>query len=701
MSAKMRMELFVGAIVVSVVCFAAGSESLEGKIKTYEVNRLVSSFSEVEDLSTPESAYATLNRLSASGDRDFWARLSVDRLARRMSTGQDRRQVSEDRRREFLESQILEVRIVQSQLAVVWAKVPHPWKQIIDARYLELENHIWRNAGNDVFGSLDQANAKFMKMCGRHVGLPKVEPVSDPEQVLDPYVQYLEEKAEDPKTLVLRALNTHQITIMGEVHHRPRYWAFNSALISDPAFAENVGTLYMELPMHNQDKTDAFLAGSTCDRSLVIDILRDMLWMGWPDQGMLKFFEAVWYKNQALPENQRLRIVLVDMARPWSKIKEREDWRQYDCDRDKLMADNIKEDRKAHSNDMRHGLFLVGVGHTALGARYYGGVPDETAGWHLVQALGREQIYAITQHQCVMTNMGRVDGRLCLGLFDSAFAQLNGNATAFGLAEGPFGQQRYDASPDADIRSTYADGFDAYLYLGPLETESFSPLIRGFYTDAFVQELERRHRIMYGKSWSEAYGQDRADAEHFEAWMSKTWGQPRKWTHRLGPLNAWHHGDGWEKALAESKAQEVFASPEQITEAARHLFTGVQEGDYERHASGANWRHFLSDDVDYQVYTNFPAWVRWVCATFSKDPIKTVNLSDVTRGDDGLPSLNYTVTLTSARVLKGTLAFEYLPREGRWTGKRGLDWHIQYPDELPAQTGKSEQTAKQKKPDNL
>jgi hypothetical protein len=198
-----------------------------------------------------------------------------------------------------------------------------------------------------------------------------------------------------------------------------------------------------------------------------------------------------------------------------------------------------------------------------------------------------------------------------------------------------------------------------------------------------VQELERRFCIMNGKTWSEAYGQDAADAEHFIAWMSNGWGQPRKWTGQLGPLNAWHFGDDWEKTVARTKTQEVFSSPEQITESARHLLKAIQEGDYKSHASGRHWQQFLPDDADYQVYTNFPAWVRWVCATFSKDPIEHVKLGNVVKGEDGLPSIDYTIILASARVLKGALAFEYLPREGRWMGKQGIDWHIQFPDELP------------------
>lgn len=683
METRMRVVSLGRACVVLLagVCFAAGA--IEDHVERYEVNRLVNSFPETEDMSTPEAAYATLNRLSASGDQDFWARLSVERLAKRMPTGRGKRKVSDKAIKESLEARIMEVRIFQGRFAVVWAKVPHAWRRIIDARYLEMENKTWRNAGNDVFGDLDKAGERFIKMCGRRVTKPRREPVSNPAKLLDVHVQYLKAQARDPKTFVLDALRDHEITILGEIHHRPRYWAFSRGLVSDPAFSDHAGTIYMELPMHNQAKADAFLAGSTCERSLVIDILRDMLWMGWPDQGMLEFFEAVWHRNLSLPEDKKLRIVLVDMARPWEKIKERQDWRQYDCDRDTLMADNILQDRLGHEQDQRNGLFLVGVGHTALDSHYYGAVPDRTAGWHLAQALGREQVFAVMQHRCVMSNHGRVDGRVCLGLFESAFAEVDNRAMAFALKDSPFGRHRYDADPDRDIHNRYADGFDGYLYLGPLETEIFSPLIEGFYTDAFVEELERRYRIMYGKSWSQAYHQAKADAERFVQWMSRSWGQPRTWTDQLGPLNAWHYGDQWKTLVAEAETQEIFASPGQVTDAARRLFRAVQEANYRRHASGADWRCFLPQDVDYQVYTNFPAWVKWVCATFSKDPIQEVKLGDVIKGEDGLPVIDYTVTLASARVLKGTLVFEYLPREGRWMGKRGIDWHIQFPDEHP------------------
>ena len=55
---------------------------------------------------------------------------------------------------------------------------------------------------------------------------------------------------------------------------------------------------------------------------------------------MLDFFRTVWEINQKC-RTQRLRIMIVDMARPWKEIKQREDWRKYDVDSDQFMAENI------------------------------------------------------------------------------------------------------------------------------------------------------------------------------------------------------------------------------------------------------------------------------------------------------------------------------------------------------------------------
>lgn len=664
---------------------ASESEHESSLLRVYEVNKKVCDFPDREDFSTPEAAYATINQLYASGDQGFWRRVSAKELAQRMSVKKGKRKLSKTKVHESMNTEILEVRVFDGKFAYVLAKLPYEWKTVIDCRSFELEGGRWLNAGNDVFGSMEKARRKFDIMCGYRVKKPTRQKVEDPEEYLRPYVEFLKINGKDPHEFVLEALREYKVVIIGETHHRPRYWAFNSSLVAHPDFAKQVGTIYMELPSNDQALIDKFLAGDECDTKLVIKMLRHMLWMGWPDKPMLDFFVAVWKANQNLKPEQRMRIVLVDMERPWEKIQSRDDWRQYDVDRDKYMAENIVRDIQSHPEEKRNTLFIVGVGHTSLNFAFYGGHPLRTAGWHLREKVGEDKVYAITQHRCVMTNMGRVDGRLCLGLFDSAFAKLDNRPMAFTLEQGPFGEQAYDGQPDVPVWSKYREGFNAYLYLGPLKDEIFSPLIQGFYTDEFVKELDRRYRMMFGRGWEEQYRRDKMDAETFIQWMSGkggSWGNPRKWRNKLGPINAWKYGDEWQEEMRKEKHKYAMKHPEEIEQAAAKLFEAIRNADYERHRGGSYWQQFPGGDVEYQVHHHADSWVKWICKNFAADPIESLEVGKMFEGEGGRPAVDYTVTLQSGRVLKGVLPFEYLPRQQVWMGVHGIDWHLQYPEEM-------------------
>ena len=173
----------------------------------------------------------------------------------------------------------------------------------------------------------------------------------------------------------------------------------------------------------------------------------------------------------------------------------------------------------------------------------------KSAGWHLREKLGEAEVFAVFPHGPVMTNNGQVSGRIALGLFETAFAALGNKPMAFPLDRGPFGEQIFDADPERLTADPYGKGYQAYLYLGTLEDEVFSPLIPGFYTDEFVQELDRRARLD-GKGLLEAGIVNQLDGTSFAAWMGRSWGQPRDWSiARLGPLEAWQYGSHWEDAM--------------------------------------------------------------------------------------------------------------------------------------------------------
>lgn len=684
--------LALGLYAVSARLVGSASATSNSDIRVYQVDRKVCDFPPGDDFSTPETAYAAANRAQADGDQDVWRRISVKELADILPPAAGlRRYVSPEDQQKCLNTRIVEVRIFRETHAVVIAKAPSAgiWPHY-EIRNFVFEDGKWRNRGQSGASTLGRARAAFAQRCEYvEQQTPPHLPPADPRAHLQTFVQFLTDKGEEPQSFVMRALAHYKVVIIGEVHHRPRYWAFNSSLVTDPNFPKRVGAIYLELPSNDQHLVDQFLASSKCDTAPVLEMLRDNLWTGWPDQAMLDFFTTVWMVNRDLTPQQRLRIVLVDMQRPWSKIENRQDWSQYEVDRDQLMAKNIVRDVQQDPNEQRNGLFIVGVGHAPLNAKFLVGWPILTAGWYLRQQLGAENVYAIFQHRPVMTNAGRVDGRLCLGLFESAFAALGNKPVAFPLDTGPFGKEPYDADPDRPVGSTYADGFSAYLYLGPLETETFSPLIAGFYTPAFVKELDRRHRIMFDKSWAESYGREEMTAETFIDWMGDSWGKPRKdWRPEvLGPLDAWRQGGRrWKEP---DKAKKLIASrpdPQEVLAAARELFGRIQNADYDRFVDEAGSRRmkfsaFPTADL-YTVQGDYGGFVQWVCTHFRDNPIVSVELGEVFT-DTGpvaqqwyCPAVPYTIVLKDGTTLKGNLPFVYNERAKRWRGVGGLDWHL-------------------------
>ncbi len=642
-------------------------------VKVYTVNRKVSDFPEQEDMSTPEAAYATLNRLSASGDQAFWRRLSVPRKAEGIQNQSGKREVSASERAKFLGAEIFEVHVWDDKSAVVIARMPKDW----DLRWLSCVNGKWLNDGNDGEPSLEGARARIPRVRA----YKQVErlrdsrpPVADAEKHLRPFVEFLKREATDPQEFLLKALEKHRLVILGEVHNRQRYWAFNAALVRSPTFARHVGAIYLELPCNDQSLVDQFLAAPKYDPAPVIDMLRDMFEFGWPDQPTVEFCQAVWVANQSLPKDPRLRIVLVDMARPWKEIQKRADWRKYDVDRNQFMAEQIARDLREHAQDSRHALFIVGYMHAMKNITYPSREPFKSAGWYLCQSLGERNVFVIFPHSPVISNRGEVDGRLGLGLFESAFAALSSRPVAFPLDSGPFGELLFDASMDVMTPDPYRAGFNAFLYLGPLEDEIVSPLIPGFYTDEYAREVDRRCRLMNGRGLESdpEIGAVSGDAIRRlrEAW----WSQPRYEWRRLGPLDAWHSGSDWQRRLREDNYRAARKDAIVIRSEAERLFDALRRADY---AKDPNWHIFPSPDVGlYWVQTDRPAWTRWVCQHFRTNPIVQVQIGKVIFEQSKRPAVPYKLVLADRTRLEGVLPFEYRPEAGRWEGITGLDWHL-------------------------
>lgn len=158
-----------GQPLISAAAFSASESNPQqsaGEARQYAVNRTVAEFPPTENFSTPESAYAAINRVMASGSREGWIRVSTKASAERIAQSMQQDQpVPAEWAKVVLNARILEVRI-QGDRAMVIAEFPQELSSQkivgpIDARSLKLEDGKWLNNGEDRFDTAEEAAEKF------------------------------------------------------------------------------------------------------------------------------------------------------------------------------------------------------------------------------------------------------------------------------------------------------------------------------------------------------------------------------------------------------------------------------------------------------------------------------------------------------------------------------------------------------------
>jgi hypothetical protein len=173
--ASMKVVVKDGKIVEKKVTLPAAKvlkTELPGPVQFYQVSRTVAEFPEKEDLSTPEAAYASINRVSASGDAAGWQRVSVKEIAEKLGreNKNGKMKVEPEWAKVLMNAKILEVRICNGNSAVVFAKLPQEFtsetiRQPIDIRHLKLEDGKWLNTGNDRVWTIEEARQSFDNLC--------------------------------------------------------------------------------------------------------------------------------------------------------------------------------------------------------------------------------------------------------------------------------------------------------------------------------------------------------------------------------------------------------------------------------------------------------------------------------------------------------------------------------------------------------
>jgi uncharacterized RDD family membrane protein YckC len=124
-------------------------------------------------------------------------------------------------------------------------------------------------------------------------------------------VTWLNEHGDDPARTVINLASTHQVTIVGEIHHKKAYLDFFNEIIPDLYTKAGVRVLALESCLADRDKELARLVESRqFDRRLLMAMARQAPWQAWGDKEYWDVLETVWRVNQARPRgSEPLRVV--------------------------------------------------------------------------------------------------------------------------------------------------------------------------------------------------------------------------------------------------------------------------------------------------------------------------------------------------------------------------------------------------------
>ena len=491
-------------VFLTVILLWASCSPKEQLFTQHEVNRCVSDFEyDGIDQSSPLNYYLSRAHLMAEGKAGLMAKISTAKFE--LDTSAVDEEVDEILRQRILSEKIVKIVAYKDSAAVIiteyadgWLLLNHTW----------IENGKWVNGGQglaeDMADAEKQLQERLPVLCS---SITRIEEISSLPPDVKSFTEYLQTQSLLPEEFIMQQIATHELVINGEYHRRKVSWDMLQQMLALPDFPKVCGTIFMELPSREQSTMDEFLSAIKPDGELILKIFRNEQIYGWWDKGEYDFICNIWELNRHLPENERIRIRLVDYQIPYSQIQTAEELcsvEKQSEDRNTHMSDVIEQYIKGKT-DSRNCLFLVGCGHAyksginGFASAGADGVENMTAGNQLAQRLGAGNVFTIFQHAFTRDNGGGHKSAIRGGLFDKAFAENGNRPVGFPLQGSPFGKEPFDGIYELKYKAgtgTYQDNFDGYLFLHSLANEPQNEPLMAVFDEGFIAEMQRRSAYM-------------------------------------------------------------------------------------------------------------------------------------------------------------------------------------------------------------
>jgi hypothetical protein len=300
--------------------------------------------------------------------------------------------------------------------------------------------------------------------------------------------QNQEPKPQNATAAVVRAFDTHNIVMFGEMHSCKQEHEWLRELVSTPEFADRVDDIVVEAGNSLYQKSvDRYIAGENIPFAQVQQAWRNLVSLFGPPSPVIEsFYKAVREANLKRRGKHQMRVVLGDPYIDWDTIKDREQWGPFVGNREPWYARVVKEEV---IEKKRRALLIMGRGHF-LRETGPGNIEQE------LRAAGAST-YVIAFGTNVTGGYADLDKR-----FDAwplpAIIELRSNWVA-DLPARPV----LSGGTDPATPLKLGDAADALLYVAPRDALTVLHMSRAeLEGTAYGKELDRRMMIMVGQKTS-------------------------------------------------------------------------------------------------------------------------------------------------------------------------------------------------------
>lgn len=308
-----------------------------------------------------------------------------------------------------------------------------------------------------------------------------------------------------PKEYIFKLFETNDIVILGERDHRDTtQYDLILDILADEYFINNVGHVYTEVGAVNRIEwankvlKEQYENDADFEKAL-IQLYRELeFYPLWEKYNMYKYLKGIYNINKTLNNDKKITVGLLDCEFDWEGMTAEKyaEFEKTDGDnRDSVMAFNFFRyyDAQKPINANKKALVILNEPHAVKIDIIYNSKKYKKSGSYINDKYG-DNAKIVLLNWCVL---GKNQKLVESGKWDAAFELTGKNPVGFNLKNNCFGISKHYSG------ATYEEIADGLIYYKPFYEFKCTAGISNVVDDGFIDELVRRHKVIYSEDSEE------------------------------------------------------------------------------------------------------------------------------------------------------------------------------------------------------